>query len=205
MSDIPGDSSLGRTTSDFNQGLIHPRRAQCPCRRSLSAWPAIEGRMVSESVSLQPTMCFLGNSPDRYVLNQFVSPMREPQAWKTDALSLVWNNMYMYPPTTLWNRIMPKLSHEKPRALVIAPWWPTQSWWSTLSLWSIQPAIPLPFRADLLTQPHSVAHCTSLSMLNLHAWLIQPGHTQLSPSLMKWRNESRLLSESQPAKCIQLK
>ena len=40
-------------------------------------------------------------------LPKLVSPMREPQAWKTDALSLVWNNMYlyMYPPTTLWNRM----------------------------------------------------------------------------------------------------
>ena len=178
-----------------------------------------QGQLLKGEWSLNQSvfnqLCALWGTPQidmfatswNHKLPKFVSPMREPKAWKTDALSLVWNNMYlyMYPPTTLWNRIMPKLSQEKPRALVIAPWWPTQSWWSTLLLWSIQPAIPLPFRADLLTQPHSGAHCTSLSMLNLHAWLIQPGHTQLSPSLMKWRNESRRLSESQPAKCIQLK
>ena len=136
-------------------------------------------------------------------LPRFVSPMNEPQAWRTDALSLRWHDMYLYmfPPTTLWNRIMPKLANDRPRALVIAPWWPTQSWWSTLIEWSIAPAIQLPQQADLLTQPHSGALCKYLAMLNLHAWLIQPEHALQSSSLQKWRSESRLHSESQPGKC----
>lgn len=137
-------------------------------------------------------------------LPKFVSPIPDPKAWKVDAMSFPWSDMvvYLFPPSSMMNKVVQKLALDAPRAILIAPWWPAQPWWQSLVRWSVLPAVTLPIFQNLLRQPITGLTCPHLEMLQLHAWFLEPGRQSFQPQMMKWRAGLRLPKGFQPEKCM---
>ena len=123
----------------------------------------------------------------------YVSPVPDPRAYAIDALSLPWSGLiaYAFPPFPILHKVIRKARLERPRLILITPWWPTQSWFPDLKSLSHVPPLPLPRRRDMLRQPRSGHPHSNPQMLRLHAWLLgQPQcehiphpHTRTDPSL----------------------
>lgn len=111
-----------------------------------------------------------------HLLPAYISPMPDPDALAIDALSHPWGGKYLYafPPVALLSKVVQKIAREKPKMMLIAPWWPRQPWLPELQRWSIQTPKPLPQVPYLLRQTHSRMYNQALGTLNLHAFLIQP-------------------------------
>ena len=139
-------------------------------------------------------------------LPKFVSPIQDPKAWKVDAMSFPWTELvaYMFPPSSMLNKVVQKLAIDKPKTILIAPWWPTQPWWQSLVKWSVLPAVALPMFPNLLRQPITGLTCPHLKTLQLHAWFLEPDQQSLQPEMLKWRAELRLPRGSQPGRCTNL-
>ena len=89
-------------------------------------------------------------------LTKFVSPVRDPNAWAVDALTVSWEDldMYAFPPVSLLGKVISKLSdHLCKRVILIAPGWPNMPWFWDLVALSSQIPICLPNLTDLVTQP----------------------------------------------------
>ena len=60
----------------------------------------------------------------------YVSPVPDPGAWEIDALTMSWANLlaYAFPPFPILGKVVRKARLERPRLILIAPWWPAQPW-----------------------------------------------------------------------------
>lgn len=88
----------------------------------------------------------------------FVSWLFDPEAFLTDAFSFSWSGFqpYIFPPFCLISRVLNKLEEDKvEQAILIVPFWPTQTWFSLLISALISIPARLPRHKDLLTLPHS--------------------------------------------------
>ncbi|KAL8609039.1 hypothetical protein ACOMHN_065265 [Nucella lapillus] len=105
-------------------------------------------------------------------LPTFVSPVPDPLAWATDALSIPWRGIlgYAYPPFPLLPKVLRKARLEHADLILIAPRWPAQPWFSDLLSLTSYPPIQLTPRRDLLRQPRSSICHPNPSLLQLHAW-----------------------------------
>jgi ribonuclease HI len=104
-------------------------------------------------------------------LPQFVSPVPDPRAMAVDALSLSWENrwMYMFPPFPVLTLVMQKLqATQQAELILIAPWWPSQAWFPHLLRLCVEHPWKLPRQSDLLTQPGDRSH--NGDRFHLHAW-----------------------------------
>ena len=111
----------------------------------------------------------------------FVSPVPDPQALDTDALSVDWEGMwaYAFPPRQLLPAVLRKIKEVKLcQVILVAPYWPSRSWFPQLLDLSLCPPLQLPQWRSLLKQPQSDIFCPleQLQMLNLHAWLLGRKH-----------------------------
>jgi hypothetical protein len=107
----------------------------------------------------------------------YVSPVADPDAWRVDALSIDWSGLeaYAFPPVPLLRKVLRKARLERPRLILVAPFWPAQTWFPELMELGGQP-IPLSLRKGDLFQPRSrVPHGNPL-VLNLHAWRLCNEH-----------------------------
>ena len=106
-------------------------------------------------------------------LPNFVSPFPDPLAIATDAFLFCWDNqdLYAFPPLPLVRRVINKLrlSHNT-TLILIAPYWPQKEWFPDLVSASIEPPRLLPFRPDLLRQPHCHRFHLGLHELQLTGW-----------------------------------
>ena len=100
----------------------------------------------------------------------FVSPVLEPEAYATDALSLSWVGMwaYAFPPFPLILTCLRKIQIEECLVCLVAPLWEGQAWFPLLLSLLVAPAICLPWKEDLLYQSIS----RMLHPFRLHAWLL---------------------------------
>lgn len=111
-------------------------------------------------------------------LDTFVSPVPDPMALDTDALSIPWDNLwaYAYPPHQILAKVLQKFRMtDCCRLILIAPMWPNQAWFPELTRLANPDPLPLPLSATLLKQPRShIFHCNP-RVLQLHAWMLERG------------------------------
>ena len=104
----------------------------------------------------------------------FVSPVPDPLAHASDALSLSWKGMwaYAFPPFPLILTTLRKVLEEECLVCLIAPLWAGQAWFPLLLSLVVAPPIQLPVRRDLLCQPVSRLLHPTPQIFHLHAWLL---------------------------------
>jgi hypothetical protein len=108
----------------------------------------------------------------------YVSPVADPQAWAVDALSISWMGLeaYAFPPLPLLDKVLHKAELERPRLILVAPWWPKQPWFPDLLRLSSADPLPLDLSPGDLLQPRSGIPHGNPSALSLHAWLLSGEH-----------------------------
>ena len=93
----------------------------------------------------------------------------DPFAIGVDAFQAFWGEslLYIFPPFSLMGKVLPKLEHDQGTAIVIAPYWPTQSWFSKL----LKMLIDCPFFFDrtLATISHPTKAVMELPRMKLLA------------------------------------
>lgn len=112
----------------------------------------------------------------------FVSPVPDPLCIQVDALSMDWAGKFLYafPPVGFIPQVLAKLmTSEECKLLLIAPHWPTRTWFLDLCQRSLHPPVPLPQVWYLLKQPDQHRFHQNLGILNLHAWWLRGGQSQL--------------------------
>ena len=78
-------------------------------------------------------------------LPTYVSPLPDPAAWRTDALSFPWMDLwaYMFPPFPLIPEVLQRIQASNCHAILVAPAWPSQPWFPRLlSLLDDHPETP---------------------------------------------------------------
>ena len=134
-------------------------------------------------------------------LPTFVSPLQDSQAWRTDALSFSWDNlwMYAYPPTPLLAEVLLRIAGSTCELILIAPAWATQTWFSLLLDLSSDHPRRLPLVRTLLRQPDSLVFHDNPALLNLHAWRLSGPLSKIGATQRRWLGESPLLTERVPS------
>ena len=104
----------------------------------------------------------------------YVSPVPDPEAYATDALSISWTNIlgYAFPPFPIIPQVLRKARLDEARLILIAPFWPAQPWFPDLQTMSHVPPVAIPVSENMLIQPRSGIPHANPQLLNLHAWLI---------------------------------
>jgi len=95
-------------------------------------------------------------SRHNYQIKPFVSWYPDPESCSVDAMSISWENkfVYLFPPFSMITKILQKVKIDSCRAILIAPYWPTQVWYPVLVNMLISNPIYLSNRKDLLQLPH---------------------------------------------------
>ena len=107
-------------------------------------------------------------------LQMYVSPVPDPGALGTDALSMSWVGLtaYAFPPIQILSRVIKKARIDGPCLILIAPLWPAQLWYPELLELTEQPPLKLSVGRKGLVQPRSGIPHPNPDMLCLHAWLV---------------------------------
>ena len=134
---------------------------------------------------------------DNAKLPMYVSPLPDPAAYATDALSFSWAQMWVYafPPVPLLHQILQKMAQEPCDMILVAPAWPTQSWFPLLLQLSIDHPRALPPLQRLLKQPGRNLFHDNPQHLHLHAWRLSSHPCGNRDSLVTWLGESPTLTE----------
>jgi hypothetical protein len=106
---------------------------------------------------------------------KFVSWTADADAWKIDAFSFSWNNIYFYafPPFVLLHRVLKKVQEDQATGLLVAPCWTTASWFPRLLKLLTDHPLQLPGRPDLLELPqHPQLQFQQCKNLRLTIWPI---------------------------------
>jgi mRNA-degrading endonuclease HigB of HigAB toxin-antitoxin module len=108
----------------------------------------------------------------------FCSWKNHPKAFAQDALSISWENMfvYAYPPFCMIPKVLSHMNNFQCEMILIAPMWPRQHWYPTLLSMLIACPIQLPNQVDLLCQ-NRVNH-TNPQFLNLTAWRLSTNNSK---------------------------
>jgi len=105
----------------------------------------------------------------------FVSPVEDPLAWETDALSISWSGLqaYAFPPPVILPQVLLKVSQSRGlRLILIAPHWPKHAWFHQLLSIVKEPPLPLPCWLKMLRQPRTYVFHPSPHLFQLHGWLL---------------------------------
>jgi hypothetical protein len=129
----------------------------------------------------------------------YVSPVPDQKAWAVDALSIAWENLYVYafPPTAILCQVLKKLAKEDCIMLLIAPLWPKQIWFPELLDLLIDTPVRLPVFSKLLKQPQSDAYHQNPTAYNLHAWRLSSNLCSRKGFLQKLHREWSLHRNNQ--------
>ena len=87
---------------------------------------------------------------------KFVSWKPDPEAMAIDAFSLKWNRwdkVYIFPPFSLIQRVLQKLSRDEAEALVIIPNWPTAVWYPQMMRCLVDKPVMIPKTKRTLVLP----------------------------------------------------
>ncbi|XP_077991032.1 uncharacterized protein LOC144445368 [Glandiceps talaboti] len=101
----------------------------------------------------------------------FVSPIPDPRAMATDALSMSWKGLsaYAFPPFALLPIVLRKIQEESSSVILVAPLWPNRSWFPVLLSLLVDFPVVLPDQENLLSQGRGIVH-PNPSLFHLHAF-----------------------------------
>lgn len=106
-------------------------------------------------------------------LQTFCSWKPDPEAVAIDAFTLRWDYdlIYLFPPFSSIQKVLKKLEEEGAEALMITPFWTTQTWFPLLQRLAVLPPMRLPTRKTTIYLPHQpeLVH-PFWKKLNLTAW-----------------------------------
>jgi hypothetical protein len=107
----------------------------------------------------------------------YVSPMKDPKALGRDAFARSWRSLevYAYPPTSLIQKVVAKYVLERPRMILVTPFWPAAPWFPDLLALAQGQYLHLDLSSKTLLQPRSGVGHANAHLLNLTAWLLLPG------------------------------
>lgn len=102
----------------------------------------------------------------------YVSPLADSQAWRVDALSFSWENLwaYLFPPIPMLMEVINRIAECQCEVILVAPAWPAQLWYSLLLALTVDHPRRLPPVRTLLRQPGSGVFHYQPEILQLHAW-----------------------------------
>jgi len=125
-------------------------------------------------------LCLLWDSPtvDLFAtrLNKrlplYISPLPDEDALEVDSLAASWDglNAYAYPPISLIQHVLNKVSTSQVRVILIAPCWPNQAWFPVLLELLTDLPRRIPNWERLLWHPIGRVYHQTPSFYNLHAW-----------------------------------
>ena len=146
-----------------------------------------KGQVLPAEWSLHPEVCRqvwkvwgaphvdLFATKHNHKLPVYCSPIPDPAAWSTDAMTTPWDNLcaYAFPPPALVPKVLAKLAQSKNTHLVlIAPLWPQQHWFPDLLFMAIDHPRSLPVWKSLLKQPHMDKFHPTPEIFRYHAWML---------------------------------
>jgi hypothetical protein len=85
---------------------------------------------------------------------------------------IAWSGLeaYAFPPLPLLERVLRKVELEKPRLILVAPFWPTLTWFPDLLRMAKEEPLPLDLGPRDRLQPRSGILHGNPGFLHLHAW-----------------------------------
>lgn len=118
----------------------------------------------------------LGVTPDvdlfasrlNFQLKPYIAYKPDPEAHAINAFHVSWKGyaFYAFPPFSILQRVLQKISEEEATGLLVVPNWPTQTWWPYLMNMLIDFPLILPRKEDTLYLP-------------AHPQLLHPLHKKL--------------------------
>ena len=118
----------------------------------------------------------LGVTPDvdlfasrlNFQLKPYIAYKPDPEAHAINAFHVSWKGyaFYAFPPFSVLQRVLQKISEEEATGLLVVPNWPTQTWWPYLMNMLIDFPLILPRKEDTLYLP-------------AHPQLLHPLHKKL--------------------------
>ena len=130
----------------------------------------------------------------------FVSPVADSSAWAVDAMSIPWENLFLYafPPLKLIPQVLLKVQQTPCKLLLVAPLWPQRSWFPLL--FSLLTDFPraLPPLPDLLSQAGGRFVYPNVQVMNLHPWALSSVDYERKSFLKRLQTSSRSLLGLQP-------
>ena len=138
---------------------------------------------ISQGI-LSQVWSFFGDTPHidmfatcfNFKLPTYVSPVKDDAALFQDAFSRDWNGLFFYafPPFTIIGKVLFKVQRDRPKCILILPWWPSKFWWPYLVALSSAEPLPLDISSRwALVQPRSGVPHGNKDSLRLHAWFIR--------------------------------
>lgn len=104
----------------------------------------------------------------------YCSWIPDPQAYAQDALSIAWENMFVYafPPLQLIPKVLKHFQMFNCKMILIAPHWPRQHWFPQVLQLLIAQPVKLPQFQNLLSQKRGKLLHPQPQSLQLTAWLL---------------------------------
>ncbi len=178
-----GNTALGSNSGDHHLHRVCPGQTERSGRPPQSAEPDPSHRVDDRSPSTRPVWDLWGKPHiDLFAtyynkrLPLYVSPMRDPLALGRDAFSMPWTNLlvYAYPPTALIPKVLAKWSVDRPRMILVAPFWTGAPWFPDLVALAQREFLHLRLDHRTLVQPRSGIGHANVHVLRLTAWLLSP-------------------------------
>ena len=90
-----------------------------------------------------------------FQLKPYVAYKPDPEAHAVNAFHISWkrHTFYAFPPFSVIQRVLQKISEEQTTGLLVVPHWPTQTWWPYLMNMLIDFPLLLPRKEDTLYLP----------------------------------------------------
>ena len=90
-----------------------------------------------------------------FQLKPYVTYRPDPEAHAVNAFHISWkrHTFYAFPPFSVIQRVLQKISEEQTTGLLVVPHWPTQTWWPYLMNMLIDFPLLLPRKEDTLCLP----------------------------------------------------
>jgi hypothetical protein len=85
-------------------------------------------------------------------LQTFVSWKPDPDAFAIDAFTMNWGtySLYAFPPFSIINRVLQKMTQDRAEGILVVPDWPTQAWYPTVQRMLVRPPLVIRARKTLL-------------------------------------------------------
>ena len=111
---------------------------------------------ITHHFAIQPAIDLFASRTNTQ-LPTYVSWKKDPNAWKINAFTLEWGNLwilYLFPPWILVGRTLTKIMTDQvSEAILIAPVWQTRPWWPLLMTMLTRVPVKLPLGPITITNP----------------------------------------------------
>ena len=122
-------------------------------------------------------------------LPAYFSPVVDPQALATDAMTQCWDGLqaYAFPPFGFILNVLAKVRQSRNlEVTLVAPYWPLKLWFPDVLKLLVDIPVLLPLRRDLLRQPHFYHFHQNLPALHMTGFRIASERRVISASLRRW-------------------